>query len=54
MNKRIDKDDKTMVLAFRVPESTREELLRQALPNETQSLLLRRVVDTFLETKKDN
>jgi hypothetical protein len=48
------KDDKTVVLAFRVPETVSEELLSKAEPDETKSRLLRRVVDTFLEKKPEN
>jgi hypothetical protein len=44
--------DKSTIMAFRMPETKREELLKRAKPNETKSVLLRRVVDTFLKVTK--
>lgn len=48
----IPEKDKSTIMAFRVPEAKREELLKRAKPNESKSVLLRRVVDTFLKITK--
>jgi len=45
--------DRSTILAFRLPNAMAEELMSRKMQHETKSVLLRRVVDTFLrKTKK--
>lgn len=48
----IPEKERSTILTFRIPETKRIELLKRAKPNETKSVLLRRMVDTFLKSTK--
>lgn len=48
----ITKDNKSSILAFRISEEKRGELLKEVKPHETTSVFLRRIVDTFLSVNK--
>ncbi len=54
MVKDIIKDNKSSILAFRLSEEKRGELLRAVKPHETTSVFLRRIVDTFLSINKSS
>ena len=45
------KEQKTKIVAFRLPDRVEEQLMQKAKPRESKSDLMRRVVDRFLKLK---